>query len=81
MVEMVARRNVMAVVFYYSTTNSVLTMCGTMMHQKLDVPNIFPTSHEAWVLDILETDLEATDAEASPCNSYWREWLQDDACG
>lgn len=71
----------MAGIAYYSITMSVFTMCGTMMQQKLDVPNIFPISHEAWVLDILETDLEAADAEASPCNSYWREWLQDDACG
>lgn len=66
MVEMVARRNVMAGIAYYSITMSVFTMCGTMMQQKLDVPNIFPISHEAWVLDILETDLEAADAEASP---------------
>lgn len=71
----------MAGIAYYSITMSVFTMCGTMMQQKLDVPNIFPISYEAWVLDILETDLEAADAEASPCNSYWREWLQDDACG
>lgn len=70
-VEMIARKNVVAVIIYYSTTISVFTMCGTVIQQKLDVPNIFPVFHEAWVLDILEIDLEAADAEVSPCNSYW----------
>lgn len=68
---MIARRNVVAVIVYYSATISVFTMFGTVMQQKLDVPNVFPVFHEAWVLDILEIDLEAADAEVSLCNSYW----------
>ena len=69
--EMIARRNVVDVIIYYSTTISVFTMCGTVMQQKLDVPNIYPVFHEDWVLDIPEIDLEAGDAEVSPCYSYW----------